>query len=175
MAKYSFDKVPVWPPLPTQEELVKVETDKVDQVIAKIIVAGFDFEVNGVTYKFHFDEDDQKNFNFGLNSANISLTMGNADEATQKKMTAENPMVVLPKDWSMAWQGWKDGTSHTLMFDIDGFLKLAAAGSAHLQGQLARGWQMKAALRATKTEDELKDKCKELGIEELLRETSRLK
>lgn len=176
----------IYPPLPTIEELVAKEVAKVDEITSINILAGFDHTVDGKMYHFSYRLDDQSNFAQMNTAATLSLQLGTMTKAQLNAqyngyLTPDgqtHPEVLptaLPENWQVAWQGHADGTSHTLMLTPQKYLELANAGGKHNQMALAAGWQIKTALRACKTEVELKEKVKELDLDIKLRDARDLK
>ena len=177
---FTLNQGAVWPPLPTLEDKIAEAIKKVDKVTETNILAGFDYEVNGVTYHFSYDVLDQCNFSQMISDAILSKQLGATSEDTLKATygtTSDGQLdrsklpVKLPDEWSQVWQGHligEDGsdTSVSLTFGVDEFLALANAGGNHNKTHLGLGWVKKAQIRAATDIDNLKEILETLGVEE---------
>lgn len=181
--KMSLSDAPVWPPLPTVQDQINDYVKQVDAWTNKKILAGFDYEVGGITYHFSYDLYDQNNFAQANSKAIMSLTLGNTSEDELKATygTLEDGSlnkaalpVPLPSEWTQVWQGHlnQDGldVAVSITFDVNGFLALSGAAGEHNQKHLGIGWVIKTALRGAATTDELKALVKEYEVEEKYRE-----
>ena len=161
----------VYPPLPSISELVAEKVKIMDQATDLKIAAGFEYELDGVQYHVSYHADDQANFSAALNGANLSQTLGNMDAAARQAAFGNDLPVALPDSWVMGWRLHPvDGSpAVTHVFDLKGFLKLAAASAKHLQDCLTFGWGVKAQLAACQTKAELEAKAAELDLDGMLR------
>lgn len=102
-----------------------------------LIVAGFDYEIDGQSYHFGYDETDQANFTKGALSATIALTQGD-------------------DSFRQSWRGWIADEPYTLSLTASGFLALATyAGKEHQEKILSDGWQIQEVVRAMTDADEV--------------------
>ena len=183
--KMSLSNAPVWPPLPTVQEQINKYVKMIDAWTNKKILAGFDYEVGGITYHFSYDLYDQNNFAQANSKAIMSLTLGNTSEDELKatygtledgSLNKDALPVPLPDEWTQVWQGHidQDGmdNSVSITFNVNDFLALANAAGAHNQKQLGIGWTIKTALRSAATTDELKALVKQYEVEEKYREAT---
>lgn len=129
-------------------ELLTIEEYKIellemtDDMTSSQIVDGFNYDVNGTSYHFSFDKNDQTNF---ANKANIAQFMlNNNDEGT------------------IEWQGWPSNVrtvkSDPTVFGFtpSQFLDLYANGAMnHLNTCLERGRTLKEEIRNCETKDAL--------------------
>lgn len=176
MAEYVLNAEHTFPPLLSIKELVDEKIKIMDQATDLKITAGFQYELNGVQYHVSYGAEDQANFSAALNSANLSQTLGNMDAAARQAAYGDELPVALPADWVMGWRlhPVDGGATITEVFDLQGFLKLAAAGAKHLQDCLTFGWGIKAQLAACQTKAELEAKATELDLDGILRAARQL-
>lgn len=112
----------------TLDDLKERKIREIDANTSRLILAGFDHEVAGVTYHFGYDADDQGNFTKATLAATLSI--------------------IRQLPFAQPWRGWTAGSPHTLTLDAAGMVALATfAGVNHQQGLLSSGWDLTQAVR----------------------------
>ena len=121
------------------EELKSRKLAEIDAETSAVILAGFDYEINGVSYHFSYDAFDQQNFSDTANMCQLALS------GTEGLPT------------SVTWNSYlKDGTLVQQEFNAQEFLKLYTSGAmVHKATQMAIGGQRKAAVQSASTKEEL--------------------
>ena len=112
---------------------------EIDAETSVAILAGFDYEISGVSYHFSYDAFDQQNFSDTANMCQLAL--------------AGTPG--LPT--SVTWNSYMpDGTLVRHTFDAQSFLTLYVAGAMrHKAAKMAEGGQRKAAVTAAQTAEDV--------------------
>lgn len=112
---------------------------EIDAETSAAILAGFDYEISGVSYHFSYDAFDQQNFSDTANMCQLAL--------------AGTPG--LPT--SVTWNSYlPDGTLIQHEFDAQSFLTLYVAGAMqHKAAKMAEGGQRKAAVTAAQTAEDV--------------------
>lgn len=122
--------------LMTLEEVKSAKIAQIDAETSAAIIAGFDYEVNGMTYHFSYDIFDQQNF---------------VDTASMCQLTlAGTPG--LPE--SVTWNSYTvpGGELVQQTFDATSFLTLYTAGAmAHKAARMAEGGARKAQVEAAQS------------------------
>lgn len=121
------------------EELKSRKLAEIDAETSAAILAGFDYEISGVSYHFSYDAFDQQNFSDTANMCQLAL--------------AGTPG--LPT--SVTWNSYlPDGTLVQHTFDAQSFLTLYVAGAMqHKAAKMAEGGQRKAAVTAAQTAEDV--------------------
>ncbi len=110
---------------------------EVDTRTADLILSGFDFQVDNVTYHFGYSYEDQGNFTKAALSAALAMIQGNVD-------------------YRQPWRGWTGDVPHTLSFTATEFVALAThAGKTHQENCLASGWALTERIRNATTIEEV--------------------
>lgn len=166
----------IFPPLPTQAQLIAEAIVKVDKITSEKILDGFDYAVNGEVYHFSYDMADQQNFAEKNAAAVLDVSMSGMDEAAKAEILKKlmeamggGSSGATAVAWPCTWQGWKDGVSHSLQFTSIEYIALGIAAGTHKTNCLGEGWKIKEDIRATQTEAELKAVLKQYDIEEQYR------
>lgn len=126
-------------PEKTLEEAKSLKISQIDSETSSAILAGFDYEIDGVTYHFSYDSFDQQNFSDTANMCQLAM------------LSHEG----LPS--SVVWNAYlPDGTLVQQTFDAQTFLKLYTQGAmVHKSMQMSIGGQRKAAVQAATTIEEV--------------------
>ena len=126
-------------PEPSLEELKEQKIKQINQETSNVILAGFDYAINGTSYHFSYDSFDQQNFSDTANMCQLAL--------------AGTPG--LPT--SVVWNSYlEDGTLVQQTFDAQSFLALYTAGAMqHKATQMTIGGQRKAKVWAAQTKEEI--------------------
>lgn len=113
--------------------------EEIDAETSAAILAGFDYEIDDVSYHFSYDAFDQQNFSDTANMCQLAL--------------AGTPG--LPT--SVTWNSYlPDGTLVQHDFDAQSFLTLYVAGAMqHKATKMAEGGQRKAAVTAAQTAEDV--------------------
>ena len=121
------------------EELKSRKLAEIDAETSAVILAGFDYEISGVSYHFSYDAFDQQNFSDTANMCQLALS------GTEGLPT------------SVTWNSYlKDGTLVQQEFNAQEFLKLYISGAmVHKATQMTIGGQRKAAVQSASTKEEL--------------------
>lgn len=128
-----------------EEAAKQAEYNKIENVAARklitidaetsaAITTGFDYAVDGVSYHFSYDRDDQQNF---ADTANIALLAQMGGQGLPESVT-----------WN-AYKDWVDGAGELvrLVFTAASFLALYTSGAvAHKAARMAEGGARKAAV-----------------------------
>ena len=124
---------------PSLEELKEQKIKQIDKETSNVILAGFDYSINGTSYHFSYDSFDQQNFADTANMCQLALS------GTEGLPT------------SVTWNSYlEDGTLVQQEFDANSFLKLYISGAmVHKATQMAIGGQRKAAIQLASTKEEL--------------------
>lgn len=131
-----FYGYPVGAELMTLEELKAAKTAQIDAETSAAIIAGFDYEVNGMTYHFSYDSFDQQNFVDTASMCQLALagTPGLPDTVTWNSYTVPGGELVQQT------------------FDATSFLTLYTAGAmAHKAARMAEGGARKAQVEAAQS------------------------
>lgn len=131
-----FYGYPVGAELMTLEELKAAKTAQIDAETSAAIIAGFDYEVNGMTYHFSYDSFDQQNFVDTASMCQLALagTPGLPDTVTWNSYTVPGGELVQQT------------------FDATSFLTLYTAGAmAHKATRMAEGGARKAQVEAAQS------------------------
>lgn len=112
---------------------------QIDSETSAAIIAGFDYEIDGVTYHFSYDAFDQQNF---------------SDTANMCQLALANPEG-LPS--SVVWNSYlPDGTLVQQTFEAKSFLTLYTDGAMqHKLLQMSKGGQRKAKVQSATTIEEV--------------------
>lgn len=126
-------------PIPTIDEVKASKLAAIDAQTSAAIMAGFDYEIDGVTYHFSYDAFDQQNFSDTANMCQLALA------GTQGLPT------------SVTWNSYlPDGTLVQHNFDAQSFLTLYVTGAMkHKATKMVIGGQRKAAVQAAQTKEEV--------------------
>lgn len=126
-------------PEKTLEEVKSLKVSQIDNETSSSILAGFDYEIDGVTYHFSYDSFDQQNFSDTANMCQLAM------------MSPEG----LPS--SVVWNSYlPDGTLVQQTFDAQAFLDLYTQGAmVHKSTQMNTGGQRKATVQAATTIEEV--------------------
>ena len=126
-------------PTPTIDEVKARKLAAIDAETSAAIMAGFDYEIDGVTYHFSYDAFDQQNFSDTANMCQLAL--------------AGTPG--LPT--SVTWNSYlPDDTLVQHTFDAQGFLTLYVTGAMqHKATKMAEGGTRKAAVQAAQTKEDV--------------------
>ena len=126
-------------PEKTLEAVKQVKIYHIDNDTTTSILAGFDYEIEGIKYHFSYDSFDQQNFSDTANMCQLALS------GTEGLPT------------SVTWNSYlADGTLVQHTFDAQSFLTLYTAGAMqHKATQMAIGGQRKAAVQAATTIEEV--------------------
>lgn len=124
---------------PSLEELKEQKIKQIDKETSNVILAGFDYTINGTSYHFSYDSFDQQNFSDTANMCQLALA------GTEG----------LPS--SVVWNSYlEDGTLVQQTFDAQSFLALYTAGAMqHKATQMTIGGQRKAKVWAAQTKEEI--------------------
>lgn len=128
----------------TLEEKRDAKMDEIQDAIAKAILSGFHYSIDGVSYKFSYDMEDQTNFSDANSEAILYISGG------------ENTVALLGP-YGRSWRGWLDeNTPHVFAFTSPwDFLKLSAAAANHKTITLKHGWDLQQSILNAKTQEEL--------------------
>lgn len=126
-------------PEKTLEEAKFLKVSQIDSETSSSILAGFDYEIDGVTYHFSYDSFDQQNFSDTANMCQLAM------------LSPEG----LPS--SVVWNSYlPDGTLVQQIFDAHTFLDLYTQGAmVHKSTQMSIGGQRKATVQAATTIEEV--------------------
>ena len=124
---------------PSLEELKEQKIKQIDKETSNVILAGFDYTINGTSYHFSYDFFDQQNFSDTANMCQLALA------GTEG----------LPS--SVVWNSYlEDGTLVQQTFDAQSFLALYTAGAMqHKATQMTIGGQRKAKVWEAQTKEEI--------------------
>lgn len=183
----------VYPPYPAFEETIAKYVAKVDYVTSAKILNGFDFDYvdkEGATTKYHFSYkiDDQQNFStqneMALLVANNTIAQlqrqlaqavaGSSAASTLEEKATETSTfglgssdIATTDTFSTAWQGHaEDGSTVILNLDFNQFIKFTVAAGMHKQNTIAEGWMWKNKFRACRSDEELEDLAKTIGLDQ---------
>lgn len=107
---------------------------EIDEHTCRRILQGFYYTVDGATYHFSYDRDDQQNF---ADTANVALLAQMGGKGLPESVA-----------WN-AYKNWQDGKGELvrLTFTAESFLALYTGGAvAHKAARMAEGGARKAAL-----------------------------
>lgn len=126
-------------PKKSLEETKTLKIAQIDSETSATILAGFDYEIEGVKYHFSYDAFDQQNFSDTANMCQLALS------GTKRLPT------------SVTWNSYlADGTLVQHTFDAQSFLTLYTTGAMqHKATQMAIGGQRKAAVQVATTIEEV--------------------
>ena len=184
----------VYPPYPAFEETIAEDVAKVDYVTSANILNGFDSDYadkEGATTKYHFSykSDDQQNFStqneMALLVANNTIAQlqrqlaqavagSSAASTLEEKADTETSTFGLGSSdlattdtFATAWQGHaEDGSTVILNLDFNQFIKFTVAAGMHKQNTIAEGWMWKNKFRACRSDEELEDLAKTIGLDQ---------
>lgn len=185
----------VYPPYPAFEETIAEYVAKVDYVTSAKILNGFDFDYaakEGATTKYHFSykSDDQQNFStqneMALLVANNTIAQlqrqlaqavagssaastleEKADTETSTFGLGSSDIVATTDTFATAWQGHaEDGSTVILNLDFNQFIKFTVTAGMHKQNTIAEGWMWKNKFRACRSDEELEDLAKTIGLDQ---------
>lgn len=122
--------------MPMLSDIIAEEVSKVDYIVSKFIVRGFDATIKDKVYHFSFDETDQANFTQELIRANTAAQTGHME------------------DYRASWRGHipESNETVTLTLNMAEFTALAMAGGTWKGKVLEKGWAIKDALSKCTTE-----------------------
>ena len=125
-----------------EKSLEELKADKVIQIDSETsaaILAGFEYTIDGTSYRFSYDSFDQQNFSDTANMCQLALS----------------GIEGLPT--SVTWNSYlEDGTLVQQEFEAQAFLKLYTSGAmVHKATQMTIGGQRKAAVQAAQSKEEL--------------------
>ena len=125
--------------MPMLSDIVAEEIAKVDYIVSKFIIRGFDATVQDKVYHFSFDETDQANFTQELIRANTAAQTGHIE------------------DYRASWRGHvlESNETVTLTLNMAEFTSLAMTGGTWKGKVLEKGWAIKDALAKCTTEAEV--------------------
>lgn len=127
-------------PIPPLEEAKAAKLAQIDAETSAAILAGFEYEVDGTTYRFSYDSFDQQNFADTANVCTLKL----------------QGVAGLPN--AVTWNAYTvpEGELVRLTFDAPAFLALYTGGAlAHKNAAMQRGGERKAAVEAATTLEEV--------------------
>lgn len=141
MAAIRITAAQAYPALPSIADDIAAYTDKVNFLVTKYILGGFDYTVKEKSYHFSFDDQDQANFTQELLRAVNVATQG--QEALAK--------------YTAHWRGHDlvTKTAETLTLSVKEFNDLAMYAGSWKSAVLAYGWDIKNRLSSCKTKSEL--------------------
>lgn len=137
------------PSIPQFQEKIDKEIKRINYITTVNILKGFDYEVNGTTYHFSFDSDDQANF-----------TQEQIRAAQYKENGKESEYVAY-------WRGHTDAGAVTLTFDYNGFIALLLHAGENKSKQLGAGWVLKDKIKSCTNALELKNMVDALQLVQL--------
>lgn len=130
--KNRLERLANQPPAPPEARAAKLR--QIDEETSDAILAGFEYELDGVSYHFSYDGFDQQNFADAANAAILAQLSGQTGQ-------------------TVTWNAYRNYTPETggelvrLTLDAAGFLALYTGGAmAHKAAKMEEGGQRKAAL-----------------------------
>lgn len=125
-----------------EKSLEELKADKVIQIDSETsaaILAGFEYTIDGTSYRFSYDSFDQQNFSDTANMCQLALS----------------GVEGLPS--TVTWNSYlSDGTLVQQEFDVQSFLKLYTAGAmVHKATKMEIGGQRKSQVAEAQSKEEL--------------------
>ena len=120
----------------TFEAKKELKSAEISAKAKEMIFAGFEYEIEGISYKFSYDEEDQRNFSKANSMALLSLL---THDVTYRQ----------------EWRGWKGRRSKVFSLTAQDYLNLSQAGGVHQIKYQKLCWNLQEQFFYVKNDDEL--------------------
>ena len=120
----------------TFEAKKELKSAEISAKAKEMIFAGFEYEIEGISYKFSYDEEDQRNFSKANSMALLSL-------------------LIHDVTYRQEWRGWKGRTAKVFSLTAQDYLNLSQAGGVHQIKYQKLFWNLQEQFFYVKNDDEL--------------------
>lgn len=159
----------------TLQDLQQATIDMLDDCCRITILAGFDHELNDITYHFSYLLTDQANFATMTNHANVSLSIASLSEKERENILGVTYGVIkLPAEWLCSWNAHRTDSDsvEVLTLNLSEFLDLSAAATYHNQETLGKFRKLKERVLSAKDENDLIGIKHDINLEKIVHETT---